>query len=750
MIRSVLTRPTSLLRAGVLAAAAVALCWPLTRQAGLAAAGIGGFLGALAGEILGTTRVRLAGVLVGTLAAGWIGTRLAEAAVTYSWLPQRLGPLEAAGVGDAILWLSIAGPLALALRFGSRRHGAAVVLEMAAVGLALARSVAAHRDGMIHRPIELADWAWSRGSDPLIVLLALGGLGSLVLAALLLSEERRRRVPLHFAVLVAVAALLLLGLRVSGLPEPRAAGDLGLTGEPREGSERDPSKSGSSSGSGQSGRPERVPSGPQGERPSGGQAGSAGSSAQGRPPQMDDLQFRNEYSSNGSQAPVAVAILHADHSPPSGAYYFRQSAFSQFNGRRLVQATRDDVDRDIVQRFPATRTDVPGAPPESEQRMALQTTIGLLADHIKPVALDSPVQIWPAQNPDRLRFRRVYAVVSHVLTLPYEQMIGLKAGHAEWTEAQWKHYTSGPSDPRYARLAGEAVSILPEQHRMDPLGQAVAVKLWLDKNGIYSRRSRHADAEDPTGSFLFGDRIGYCVHFAHAAAFLLRSRGVPARVAAGYCVPESDRGGGSTIMIRGGSGHAWPEVYIEGVGWVVVDPTPERTLDPPDPAADQGLQRMLGQMLRETPKDPDEPPEPKAKPVSFQRMVRALGLILIALLWLGYAVKLARSLAPRLVGPEQLYRVAYRASLDRLAEAGLTRGHAESRESFSRRVEPVAPSFARLTGGHLERALGSERRTEPQQLRRLAEVTAIEVRRGVPAWRWILGTLHPYSWLSAR
>ena len=58
---------------------------------------------------------------------------------------------------------------------------------------------------------------------------------------------------------------------------------------------------------------------------------------------------------------MAVVLLHDDYSPPSGVYYFRQSAFSQYNGRRLVQATGGDVDRDVLRRFPASAVDVPGA-----------------------------------------------------------------------------------------------------------------------------------------------------------------------------------------------------------------------------------------------------------------------------------------------------------------------------------------------------------------------------------------------------
>src|SRR5690606_26724776 len=62
--------------------------------------------------------------------------------------------------------------------------------------------------------------------------------------------------------------------------------------------------------------------------------------------------------------------------------------------------------------------------------------------------------------------------------------------------------------------------------------------------------------------FLFGDLTGYCVHFAHAAVFLMRAVGVPARVGTGYALPEANRQGGSALLLRNSDQHAWPEVYL--------------------------------------------------------------------------------------------------------------------------------------------------------------------------------------------
>lgn len=79
--------------------------------------------------------------------------------------------------------------------------------------------------------------------------------------------------------------------------------------------------------------------------------------------------------------------------------------------------------------------------------------------------------------------------------------------------------------------------------------------------------------------FLFQTQQGFCEHFASATAVLLRSVGVPSRIVTGYQGGEwnsSQR----YLTLRQYDAHAWVEVWLEGQGWVRIDPTtavaPER------------------------------------------------------------------------------------------------------------------------------------------------------------------------------
>src|SRR5690606_24287527 len=217
-------------------------------------------------------------------------------------------------------------------------------------------------------------------------------------------------------------------------------------------------------------------------------------------------------------------------------------------------------------------------------------------------------------------------------------------------------------------LAQELIAELPEPVADDPFARALTIKLWMDEELTYSSAERHAGVPEPTGDFLFGNRIGYCVHFAHAAVYMWRSLGIPARVGTGYHVAEDQRRG-STIVIRGGDAHAWPELYLEGVGWVILDISAQQNLDPPGTPLDDDLSELLGEMARGETDEQGDGQEPPVERRNFGRDL-AFGF----LLWLGfvliflYLAKVWRRLAPRLAKQKHLPRVGYRAAIDMLTD----------------------------------------------------------------------------------
>ena len=72
--------------------------------------------------------------------------------------------------------------------------------------------------------------------------------------------------------------------------------------------------------------------------------------------------------------------------------------------------------------------------------------------------------------------------------------------------------------------------------------------------------------------FLFNTQRGFCEHYAGSFAYLMRAAGVPARVVTGYQGGEVNPVG-NYLLVRQSDAHAWVEVWLEGRGWVRVDPT---------------------------------------------------------------------------------------------------------------------------------------------------------------------------------
>lgn len=97
------------------------------------------------------------------------------------------------------------------------------------------------------------------------------------------------------------------------------------------------------------------------------------------------------------------------------------------------------------------------------------------------------------------------------------------------------------------------------------------LKRFSDKQYYYTRNPPLLEG-DPTDAFFFDSKRGYCEHYASSFTVLMRLAGIPARVVTGYLGgemnPLSDY-----LIVRQSDAHAWSEIYLEGKGWVRVDPT---------------------------------------------------------------------------------------------------------------------------------------------------------------------------------
>jgi transglutaminase-like putative cysteine protease len=128
-----------------------------------------------------------------------------------------------------------------------------------------------------------------------------------------------------------------------------------------------------------------------------------------------------------------------------------------------------------------------------------------------------------------------------------------------------------PLDPRIPELARAMTA-----GAATDLDRARAIERRLRADYGYTLELPDHQVADPLAYFLFTRKQGHCEYFASAMTVMLRTAGIPARLATGFQSgvynPITD-----FWLVRASDAHAWVEAWIPGRGWTTFDPTP------PDP-----------------------------------------------------------------------------------------------------------------------------------------------------------------------
>ena len=727
----------------LLATAAWIFSWSVALDAGIIGCVVGTACGAIAGQVWTSKGYRTLSVALFAFVAVCLGAFLTTVVSDAVWLSLLLSPSVAFEVADAIQWFSLLFGGAAIIRALAVRYRAALALEGGIVVAAIVTSMSAHRDGMIARPLGISDWFWSQGIDPVVAFLFVGLIAGLLLASVLAHGRSRIRTSVQMAIVLVIGLALLVQIyETDSPPDPRSAAGGKL--------EQDDDSRSSKKGSGQQAQAGKG----QGEQGKGGQSGRSNKEDKNSP--FEDGMPRGSQSNSNQkkQETSAVVVFHRDIQPSMGVYYFRHATFSQYNGSRLVEPTDGRVPNGEGRDFPTRRRLINGVHEDAPGREMVATDVALIRDHARMFTLTDAIEVSPNANPSPARFKRSYHVVSNVITKPYREFMGTDSGDPSWEDELWNHYTAVPRDERYHRLSAKIQGNLKADFQSDSFALAMAVKDYLETNATYSFKKTYDDEPDPTAAFLFSEeKLGYCVHLSHAAAYLLRAMGIPTRVSAGYAVESKRLSGGSSLLVRSSDAHAWAEIYLRGYGWVPIEITPEKTDTEPSPFADKDLQQLLGEMARNQ-KNVQGPPPAMDFRKLFDNLRAALPWVLMTLLIACYFWKFWRLWSPQVFDSSKRPQLAYRAALDRLSAVGQIRAYGESREKFALRVRDLSPSVVAITSVHLASALGSKRiqgaKRELETLHVVADSVGREIRDATPKWRWLIGVMNPVSWIWSR
>ena len=215
--------------------------------------------------------------------------------------------------------------------------------------------------------------------------------------------------------------------------------------------------------------------------------------------------------------------------------------------------------------------------------------------------------------------------------------------------------------------------------------------------------------EHSVDEFLFDSRRGFCEHYAGSFALLMRAAGIPARIVTGYQGGEFNDVG-NYLIVRQSDAHAWTEVWIEGRGWIRVDPTAAVSPDRIESGLDEALadeissfrirnrNPMFGNLLfswdnlqhswndwvlnYDEQKQRNFLSQLNLGIKNWSDMVIALVIMLATVTGLFWLVAWYRELPPR----PAAYEILFKRLLRKLARRGIERKPSEDTRAFLRRI----------------------------------------------------------------
>lgn len=105
------------------------------------------------------------------------------------------------------------------------------------------------------------------------------------------------------------------------------------------------------------------------------------------------------------------------------------------------------------------------------------------------------------------------------------------------------------------------------------------VKNFMKSSITYTENPGAIPAGEDFAKWFFEDKkSGYDVHYAAAAVMMFRYYGIPSRYVEGYLLtPETVNNAGTSeqVTVSQKYAHAWPEIYLDGMGWIPVEVTPK-------------------------------------------------------------------------------------------------------------------------------------------------------------------------------
>jgi transglutaminase-like putative cysteine protease len=305
----------------------------------------------------------------------------------------------------------------------------------------------------------------------------------------------------------------------------------------------------------------------------------------------------------GRGNPLTDTVILTVHAPPRVAagvrYYWRQRVYDFYD--HGWSSSLDQTETVTPEEFDLVL-------PEYEGRMQsvflFETRYPIQNLHTppQPIWINLPAEATIAENPDGtidlgllkavpfLAAGDTYEVEASLTAASIDQLRTAGTDYPDWVTARYLQVPENVT-PRTRELAAQITAGID-----NPYDKVEAITNFLRNNLTYSDTVPNAPSgQEPIDWILFEHRQAFCNYYATAEIILLRSLGIPARLAVGYAegertslddlseiprlgpgrenVPQEIDTTGNLYTVRHRDAHAWPEVFFPGLGWVEFEPT---------------------------------------------------------------------------------------------------------------------------------------------------------------------------------
>ena len=285
------------------------------------------------------------------------------------------------------------------------------------------------------------------------------------------------------------------------------------------------------------------------------------------------LQLQDEVKMNTN----LVMVVHVDQEYDS--HLFRRMYLSGWSPQKGFYEKSAPGEPEQPLRISGQPADIPHQSFLCRERVSQEIfTVNLDPDSL--VALDYPLSVTPYTVWDTVSFKGAYKAESEVLHgVPLDLITAEppSGNPAEGLSAEALRFYTSVDTGTKALLFPIAESVTaPFALYYDKV--YALLDYFREGEYRYSLRPGQAPDGDQLRYFVTESKKGYCSYFAFAYCLMLRSLGIPARLAAGFFLqPES--GILNYYPVRANMAHAWVEVFFPYLGWVDIDPTTEQLAD---------------------------------------------------------------------------------------------------------------------------------------------------------------------------